>query len=75
VRDSLHEDPATRTDDERFGAFPEFARLAAAGRFTVPVAGTFPLGQWRTALDISQGGHAHGKLLLLPAVDLGAGRR
>jgi NADPH:quinone reductase-like Zn-dependent oxidoreductase len=68
VRDSFHEDPATWTDDERFGAFPEFARLAAAGEFTVPVAGTFPLAQWRTALDISQGGHAHGKLLLLPAI-------
>lgn len=68
VRDSFHEDPATWTDDERFGAFPEFARLAAAGQFTVPVAGAFPLAQWRTALDISQGGHAHGKLLLLPAI-------
>jgi NADPH:quinone reductase-like Zn-dependent oxidoreductase len=68
VRDSFHEDPATWTDDERYGAFPEFARLAAAGRFTVPVAGTFPLDQWRTALEISQAGHARGKLLLLPSV-------
>jgi hypothetical protein len=31
--------------DERHGAFPEFTRLAAAGKFTVPVAGPFPLGQ------------------------------
>jgi NADPH:quinone reductase-like Zn-dependent oxidoreductase len=68
ARDSFHEDPATFTDDERYGAFPEFTRLAAAGKFTVPVAGTFPLGQWRTALEISQAGHARGKLLLLPAI-------
>jgi NADPH:quinone reductase-like Zn-dependent oxidoreductase len=67
VRDTFHEDPATWSEDERFGAIPEFARLAAEGRFTVPVAGTFPLDQWRTALGISLTGHAHGKLLLLPA--------
>ncbi|MFE4869765.1 NADP-dependent oxidoreductase [Streptomyces sp. NPDC056682] len=67
VRDSFHEDPATWTDDERFGVFPEFAQLAAEGRFTVPVAGTFPLADWRKALNISLTGHAHGKLLLLPA--------
>ncbi|MEV8527264.1 NADP-dependent oxidoreductase [Streptomyces sp. NPDC052000] len=67
VRDSFHEDPATWTDDERFGVFTEFAQLAAEGRFTVPVAGTFPLADWRKALNISLTGHAHGKLLLLPA--------
>ena len=66
VRDTFHEDPATFTDDERFGHFPEFAQLAAEGKFTVPVADTFPLDQWRTALEISQSGHARGKLLLLP---------
>ncbi|WP_145909208.1 NADP-dependent oxidoreductase [Kitasatospora viridis] len=68
VRDTFHEDPAKRTDDELFGVFPEFAQLAAEGRFTVPVAGTFPLADWRTALEISLTGHARGKLLLLPAV-------
>ncbi|MEV5943217.1 NADP-dependent oxidoreductase [Streptomyces sp. NPDC051994] len=67
VRDSFHEDPATWTDDERFGVSPEFAQLAAEGTFTVPVAGTFPLADWRKALNISLTGHAHGKLLLLPA--------
>ncbi|WP_328609875.1 NADP-dependent oxidoreductase [Amycolatopsis sp. NBC_00345] len=66
VRDSFHEDPATATDAERFGAMPEFAQLAAEGKFAVPVAGTFPLDEWRTALKISLTGHAHGKLLLLP---------
>ncbi|MFJ9928168.1 zinc-binding dehydrogenase [Streptomyces misionensis] len=68
MRDTFHEDPAPQTDDERFGAFPGFARLAAEGRFTVPIAETFPLADWRKALDISLTGHAHGKLLLLPAV-------
>ena len=67
VRDSFHEDRAAWTDDQRFGAFPEFAQLAAEGKFTVPVSGTFPLDQWRTALKISLTGHARGKLLLLPA--------
>ncbi|MEW2296224.1 NADP-dependent oxidoreductase [Streptomyces sp. NPDC006743] len=73
VRDTFHEDPATQTDDERFGAFPEFAQLAAEGRFTVPIAETFSLTHWRKALEISLTGHAHGKLLLLPAADGGAG--
>jgi NADPH:quinone reductase-like Zn-dependent oxidoreductase len=66
VRDTFHEDPAAWTDEERFGVFPEFARLAAEGTFTVPVAGTFALDQWRTALEISLTGHARGKLMLLP---------
>ncbi|MFE9568794.1 hypothetical protein ACFYMW_09920 [Streptomyces sp. NPDC006692] len=52
-RDSFHEDPATWTHDERFGVFPEFAQLAAEARFTVLVAGTFPLADWRKALNIS----------------------
>lgn len=43
----------------------EYAELAAEGRFSVPVAGTFPLRQWRTAAEQSLSGHAHGKLILL----------
>ena len=66
ARDSFHEDPAAFTDAERFGHFPEFAKLAAEGRFTIPVSGTFALEEWRTALDISLSGRARGKLLLLP---------
>jgi hypothetical protein len=31
----------------------------------VPIAGTFPLADWRTALEISLSGQARGKLLLL----------
>jgi NADPH:quinone reductase-like Zn-dependent oxidoreductase len=53
--------------EKRYAAVPEFARLAAQGRFTVPIAATFPLEDWRTALDLSLSGHAHGKPLLLPA--------
>ena len=66
ARDSFREDTSTWTDDGRFGSFPEFARLAAEGRFTVPIAGTFPLDEWEAALKISLTGHARGKLLLLP---------
>ena len=59
VRDSLYEDPTPRHDV--LGGF------AADGQFTIPVARTFPLEDWRTALGISQSGHARGKLVLLPA--------
>ena len=51
----------------RYDALPTFARLAAEGRFTVPIARTYPLDDWREAMNLSLGGHAHGKLLLLPA--------
>ena len=63
VRDTFHEAPALL--GHRFEAFPEFAALAADGRFTVPIARTFPLEDWRAALEISLTGHARGKLLLL----------
>jgi hypothetical protein len=61
VRDSFEEGQT-----QRFDVFPEFAQFAVDGRFTVPIAGTFPLEDWRTALEISLSGQAHGKLLLLP---------
>jgi NADPH:quinone reductase-like Zn-dependent oxidoreductase len=61
VRDSFHEDRAQRVD-----ALPEFAQLAADGKFTVPIARAFPLDEWRAALQISLSGHARGKLLLFP---------
>jgi NADPH:quinone reductase-like Zn-dependent oxidoreductase len=63
VRDSFHEDPAMGL---RFDVFPEFAQLAADGKFMVPIAGTFPLENWRTAMEISLSGQARGKLVLLP---------
>ena len=51
----------------RYNVLGDFARHAAEGRFTVPIARTFPLDDWREALDLSLSGHAHGKLVLLPA--------
>jgi NADPH:quinone reductase-like Zn-dependent oxidoreductase len=42
------------------------APAAADGRFTVPIAATFPLDDWRTALDVSLTGQARGKLILRP---------
>ena len=48
-----------------YGALGKFAKLAAEGRFTVPVARTFALTDWRAALDLSLTGHAHGKLMLM----------
>lgn len=61
ARDTFHEDMSARVE-----ALPEYGRYAAEGRLEVAIAGTFPLEQWKTALQISQSGHAHGKLLLLP---------
>lgn len=60
VRDTFHEDRTQRVD-----VLPEFAQLAAAGKFTIPIARTFVLEEWRSALDLSQSGQPHGKLLLL----------
>lgn len=48
----------------RYDVLGRFADLAAEGRFSVPIAGTFVLEDWREALDISLGGRAHGKLVL-----------
>ena len=61
VRSSFSETPAQLVD-----VLPEFARLAAEGRFHVPLAATYPLQGWRRALEISRSGAAHGKLVLLP---------
>ncbi len=49
----------------RYDALPSFTKLAAEGRFAVPIARTFPLENWREALEIGLHGHAHGKLVLL----------
>lgn len=48
----------------RYDVLGEFARLAADGRFSVPVGRTFPLADWRAALELSQSHQAHGKLVL-----------
>jgi NADPH:quinone reductase-like Zn-dependent oxidoreductase len=61
VRDTFHEDMSRHVE-----TLPEYAQLAADGTFTVPIAGTFPLDEWRMALKISLSGQARGKLVLLP---------
>lgn len=53
----------------RYDVVGDFAQYAAAGKFTIPVAKTFELEEWRSAVQFSQSGGAHGKLILLPASD------
>jgi NADPH:quinone reductase-like Zn-dependent oxidoreductase len=53
------------TMPRREGVLGEYAKLAAEGRFRIPIARTFPLDDWREALAASLSGHAHGKLVLL----------
>ncbi len=59
----------TESQPPRYDVIGEFAQHAADGKFIIPVAQTFALDEWRTAVDIGQSGHAHGKLVLLPAGD------
>jgi NADPH:quinone reductase-like Zn-dependent oxidoreductase len=49
----------------RYETFGEMAQAAAAGKFSIPIARTFPLEEWREAMEISMSGKASGKLLLL----------
>jgi hypothetical protein len=44
----------------------DLTRVPPCRRRSRPPAGTFPLPGWRTALELSLSGQAHGKLLLLP---------
>ena len=66
VRSGLDEDATMENVGLRYDVLGEYAQLAATGRFTVPVARTFALNEWREALALSQGGNPHGKLVLLP---------
>lgn len=54
---------------QNYDVLSEFAQYTADGKFTIPVAQTFALDDWRTAIRISQSGHARGKLILLPVGD------
>jgi NADPH:quinone reductase-like Zn-dependent oxidoreductase len=49
----------------RYDALGAYARLAADGRFTIPIARTFALEHWREPVEVSMGGRALGKLLLM----------
>lgn len=44
----------------------EIAGLVAAGKVTVNIESVLPLEQARTAQELSQSGHAHGKIVLVP---------
>jgi NADPH:quinone reductase-like Zn-dependent oxidoreductase len=50
----------------RYDVLGHYAQLAAEGRFSIPIAQTFALKDWRNAAEISMSKKAHGKLLLLP---------
>lgn len=50
----------------RYDVLGDYARLAAEGKFTVPIARSYPLEEWHTALDVSQSQTARGKLILVP---------
>ncbi|WP_305785534.1 hypothetical protein [Symbioplanes lichenis] len=45
---------------------PRYAALAAQGEFHLPIAKTYPLDDWRSAVELSLTGNPHGKLVLLP---------
>lgn len=51
-------------DAIRYDVLGDYARLASEGRFSIPVARTFPLDDWRTAAELSLSGRAGGKLVL-----------
>ena len=57
------EEPGMRI---RYDVLREIADLAAEGRFSIPIARTFALDDWKTALSVSETQQARGKLILLP---------
>jgi NADPH:quinone reductase-like Zn-dependent oxidoreductase len=57
---------AAKNPPPPYNALAEFVQRAAEGTFTIPIARTFALDAWRTALDLSEGKRAGGKLVLLP---------
>jgi NADPH:quinone reductase-like Zn-dependent oxidoreductase len=56
-----------RAGGPRYDVLGHYAQLAAEGRFSIPIAQTFALEDWREAVEISMSKKAHGKLVLLPA--------
>ncbi|MFS3134371.1 zinc-binding dehydrogenase [Gluconacetobacter sacchari] len=57
----------------RYDVLAEYARLAAEGRFTIPIARIFTWEDWRDAVATSMSGRAHGKLVF--AIDPSASSR
>jgi NADPH:quinone reductase-like Zn-dependent oxidoreductase len=55
----------------RYDVLGHYAQLAAEGRFSIPIARTFDLEDWREATEISMSKKAHGKLVLLPGAAAG----
>ena len=51
---------------QRYDMLGHYAQLAAEGRFSIPIARTFALEDWRQAAESSMSKKAHGKILLLP---------
>ncbi|MEV6347742.1 NADP-dependent oxidoreductase [Actinoplanes sp. NPDC051851] len=45
---------------------PRYAALTAEGEFHLPIARTYPLDEWRSAVELSLSGNPHGKLVLRP---------
>jgi NADPH:quinone reductase-like Zn-dependent oxidoreductase len=50
----------------RYDVLGHYARLAAERLFSIPIARTFALEDWREAAEIGMSKKAHGKLVLLP---------
>ena len=50
---------------ERGHALAEIGELIESGRFSLPVAQTFPLAEIAAAHRVSEDGHVRGKLVLL----------
>lgn len=48
------------------GVVGDYAALAAAGQFSLPIARRFALDEWRDAVALSVSGNPHGKIVLVP---------
>jgi NADPH:quinone reductase-like Zn-dependent oxidoreductase len=57
---------ATGAGERSWEALGQAAQLHQAGKFTMPVAQTFPFEQAAEAHRLSEGGHVRGKLVLIP---------
>jgi NADPH:quinone reductase-like Zn-dependent oxidoreductase len=57
----------TEAGVQRYDVLGEYAGRAAAGTFSIPVARTYRLDEWRAAFELSRSGRAGGKLVLVMA--------